>query len=92
MTNDILAFGVFLVAATPNLKRKVGVEVHDQELGQRIVRRVIARAWQCRHCLPTGSDLTAWLLGLLDQEKEREILTACPVVSLDRMERSSTAA
>ena len=69
MTDDILSFGTFLVAARPSLAHKVGVEVHDPELVQRIVRRVIWRAWQYRHSLPTGQNLTPWLMGLLEQEK-----------------------
>ncbi len=104
MTKDILSFGMFLVTATPGLTHRVRAEVHDHDLGQRIVRRVVSRAWQYRHGRPSGPDLMPWLLGLLDQEKELEILKACPQASSPqasskadssknyyRLERSSSA-
>lgn len=96
MTKDILSFGMFLVSATPGLTRKVRAEILDHDLGQRIVRRVVSRAWQYRHARPTCQDLMPWLLALLDQEKEMEILKGCPqacsVEPFYGLERSSTAA
>jgi hypothetical protein len=74
MAEDLLLFGVSLVAATPYLVKRAEVEIHDQDLGQRLVRRVMVRAWNQRQSRPSDKDLIPWLLTLLDQEKETEAM------------------
>lgn len=92
MSEDLLSFGVALVAATPVLKREAMTVVHDQDLGQLIVRRVIRRAWHCRNVRPEGRELLPWLLELLDQEKEEETLRPWPCDEQPHLKLSMSAA